>query len=185
MPEVTFDGENKLKEVEKMKLLGIIFQSDMRWYSNTNNLCKNGYSRLWMIRNLKKFGAGRNELLDVYMKQCRSVLELAVPVWNAGLSNYEVKQLERVQKTAFSIILGKKYISYKQALFDLEMETLVVRRSKICLAFAKKSQKHEKFRNWFAVGDLSSKEGFLPVTFRTKRYKKSPLPYLTDLLNKQ
>ena len=185
LPEVTFDGENKLEVVDKIKLLGIFFQSDMRWYSNTNNLCKNGYSRLWMIRNLKKYGAGKKELLDVYMKQCRSVLELAVPVWNAGLSAYEVKQLERVQKTAFSIILGKDYISYEQALLDLEMETLEVRRSKNCLAFAKKSQKHEKFRNWFEFSDRTSKPSFLPVTFRTKRYKKSPLPYLTELLNKQ
>ena len=51
-----------------------------------------------MIRNLKKYGAGRNQLLDVYMKQCRSVFELAVPVWNTGLSTFKVKQLERTKR---------------------------------------------------------------------------------------
>ena len=183
-PEVSFDGVTNLQVVEEIKLLGIIFQSDMRWYSNTNNLTKNGYSRLWMIRNLKKYGAKSDELLDVYIKQCRSVLELAVPVWNAGLSKAEVRQIERVQKAAFSIILGDKYISYTEALLDLKMETLELRREKMCLSFARKAQKHDKFKNWFVANDQTNNPAFLPVTFRTKRFKKSPLPYLTDLLNK-
>ena len=73
-----FDGVNYLEVVEELKLLGIIFQSNMRWHANSANLCKTGYARLWMLRNLKKHGAGRTDLLDVYMKQVRSTLELAV-----------------------------------------------------------------------------------------------------------
>ena len=183
IPEITLDGEHYLEVVEEMKLLGIIFQSNMRWYANTSNLCRNGYTRLWMIRNLKKHGAGREDLLDVYEKQCRSVLELAVPVWNAGISVAEENQLERVQKSAFAIILGKSYSSYRCALVELKMETLKNRRSKISLAFAKKARNNDKFKNWFKISDQPDEPTFAPVPFRTKRYKNSPLPYLTDLLN--
>ena len=77
-----------------------------------------------MIRNLKKHGAGSEDLLDVYIKQVRCVLELAAPVWNSGIKGAESQQLERVQKTAFSIILGRRYTSYKQALFLLRWTLL-------------------------------------------------------------
>ena len=128
MPEISFDGKNNLEVVEEIKLLGIIFQSNMRWKSNTANLCRNGYARLWMLRNLKKYGAGRADLLDVYAKQVRCAVELAVPVWNAGITIAESNQLERVQKAAFHIILGASYISYSNALLELKMETLRDRR---------------------------------------------------------
>ena len=99
-----------------------------------------------MIRNLKKYGIGKDDLLDVYEKQCRSVLELAVPVWNAGISVAEEKQLESIQKTAFAIILGKSYSSYRCVLSELRMETLNNRRSQIRFAFATKARKMENLR---------------------------------------
>ena len=128
MPKITIDGVNYLEVVEELKLLGIVFQTDMRWQANTANMCKNGYSRLWILRNLKKHGAGVIDLIDVYVKQCRCVLEMAAPVWSAGITVAESRQIERVQKAAFSIILGKQYVSYEQALIDLNMETLQERR---------------------------------------------------------
>jgi hypothetical protein len=183
MPRVSIDGENYLEVVEEMKLLGVIIQSNMKWYSNTLNLCKKGYARLWMLRNLKKHGASRTDLLDVYIKQCRCLLELAVPVWNPAITKCEVSQIERVQKTACAIILGKQYESYMQALDCLKLESLEDRRVTLCKAFAFKSQKHEKFQNWFEYSEQPSLTTFEPVPCRTNRYKRSPLPYLTDLLN--
>jgi hypothetical protein len=38
-PKISIDGLNVLEVVEEMKLLGIIFQSNMNWYTNTTNLC--------------------------------------------------------------------------------------------------------------------------------------------------
>ena len=183
MPKISIDDENYLEVVEEMRLLVIIFQSNMKWYSNTLNLCQRGYSRLWMLRNLKKYGASRKQLLDVYIKQCRCVMELAVPVWSPGLSKTESFQLERVQKSAFSIILGQKYHSYDVALGELNMESLASRRVVICLEFAKKSQKHEKFQTWFKISEQPSPTFFEPIECRTDRYRSSPLPYLTNLMN--
>ena len=46
MPEISINGVHNLEVIEEMKLLGVIFQSNMKWYANTANVCKNGYSRL-------------------------------------------------------------------------------------------------------------------------------------------
>ena len=58
-------------------------------------------------------------------------------------------QIEIVQQTAFHIILGDQYSSYKSALKALRSETLFERRRKLCLMFANKSAKSPKFSKWF------------------------------------
>ena len=65
MPKITIDGENYHEVVELLRLLGMIFKSNMKWYANTLNLCQRGYSRLWMLRNLKKHGAITVDLVDI------------------------------------------------------------------------------------------------------------------------
>ena len=146
-----------------------------------------------MLRNLKKLGASKSMLIDLYYKQCRSVLELAVPAWAPGLTKTEVNQLERIQKSACAIILGENYSSYKNALLKLDMQTLDSRRKDICLTFGKKALKSEKFQTWFSVNNESEPvmktrndktiPKLKPVICRTQRYENSPIPYLTNLLN--
>ena len=94
------------------------------------------------------------------------------------------------------IILGEDYISYSNALEILETDRLSDRRYKLCENFVKKSQKHPKYQNWFAPNKnqipfiqtrnekVTPRNMFNPVKTRTDRYLKSPLPYLTDILNK-
>ena len=148
-----------------------------------------------MIRRLSNLGASEPEMLDVYQKQVRSVLEMAVPVWQAGLTQQEMRQIERVQRTAFYVILGDKYLSYKNALGVLKAETLSDRRHKLCENFVKKAALHPKFQNWFVPnqtpdpnfktrgGKVKDKNMYQPVKTRTDRYEHSPLPYLTNILN--
>ena len=52
------------------------------------------------------------------------MLELAVPVWNPAITKSEINQIERVQKTALAIILGKNYSSYQEALNTLKISSL-------------------------------------------------------------
>ena len=67
-------------------------------------------------------GASEVEMMDVHMKQVRSVLELAVPVWQPALTKEEARQIERVQRCALYIILGESHISYYNALNKLECQ---------------------------------------------------------------
>ena len=92
--------------MEETKLLGLIIRSDMSWVSNTEYMTKRGNSKLWMLRRLKVLGASQDDLVDVYFKQVRSILEFAVPVWHSSITNEERIDLERIQKSACYIILG-------------------------------------------------------------------------------
>ena len=193
-PTLTLDGgETQLELVEEIKLLGVRVRSDLSWKSNTDSMCQGAYSRLWLLRRLKPLGASVDELLDIYDKQIRCMVEYASPVWTANLTQAENHQIERVQKAAFAIIFGDSYNSYENALKYLRRTTLCSRRSGINLKFAKKCLKSEKYQNWFceySISDQASKtrsakDDFLlmPVQARTKGFIKSPISYLTGLLN--
>ena len=66
----------------------------------------------------------------------------------------------------------------------------------MCEKFARKASKKSKNQEWFCRDEKTPtsvntrgankklKLQYLTVETRTKRYKKSPLPYLTDILNK-
>ena len=188
-PQIVNESGEFLEVVEELKILGVVVSSNMTWHNNTSYICGKGYARMWMLRNLKRLGTSNEELVDVYYKQCRSVLELAVPAWTPALTSSESNQIERVQKTACAIILGEKYTSYKRALKILNMKTLQVRRSELCLSFAKKAMKSDKFSSWFSFSTInydktrSEKDILTLVKTRTDKYKKSPIPYLTNILN--
>ena len=49
--------------------------SDMKWSSKTKYIVNKTYHRLWILRGLKMHGAGPEDLIDVYQKQVRNVLE--------------------------------------------------------------------------------------------------------------
>ena len=194
LPSLTIGASENLEVVESMKLLGVIIQSDMKWGRNTDFICQKGYSRLWMLRRLKGLGASKVELLDVYRKQVLCVMEMAVAAWAAGLSKGESRQIERVQKCALSIILGPEYTTYENALDELDIKRLETRRIDISTKFASKAAKHERHQNWFCVAEptipvntRSEKQNLMykEPKSRTGRYKDSPIPYLTRLLNEK
>ena len=129
-----------------------------------------------------------HDLLDLYEKHVRSILEYAVPVWHSSLKGEGRLKLERVQKSAFHIILGERYQSYTSALKITGTKTLFERRRQLCLKFARKSLKSNKFKSWFklntknpATRQVQSK--FCEVYSRLDRFEKSPISYLTQLLN--
>ena len=144
---------------------------------------------MWIIRRLKALGAENGELVDIYRQQILSVLELAVPVWAPGLTQQQIHQLERVQKTAIRVILSDEYTSYKQGLNLLKLSTLEDRRQKLCTKFTSKALKNEKFNSWFAPNPPRNKNTrsiqtkFKEVETRTNRFKNSPIPYLTKIAN--
>ena len=112
------------------------------------------------------------------------------PVWSPGLTKHEIMQIERVQKAALYIILGEKYSEYLVSARSLKLHTLEDRRNTICGKFTKKAVRNPKFSDWFVEQDQThnmrtrnKKNLFKEVKCRTERYQKSPLPYLTNILN--
>ena len=130
-PEMVFGNEDQLQVVEEMKLLGVTIRSDLKWSSNTENMVKRALNKLLIIRRLKNLGANEEELVYMYIKQCRSILEFCVPVWHGAKTNNERLEIERVQKGSLHLILGEKYVNYKNALELTNLETLEDRRNKL------------------------------------------------------
>ena len=124
------------------------------------------------------------------------MLELAVPVWQPALTQQEKSQIEWVQRCALYIILGDDYTGYNHALELLECDSQDDRRVKLCDNIAKKAYKSDKYQNWFTINDepfpnLNTRNTedrvrnvLKPIKTRTDRYQKSPLPYLTNTLNR-
>ena len=94
------------------------------------------------------------------------------------------------------VILGDNYESYDQATKSLSVEKLEERRQKLSLTFAKKCENNPNYSNWFKLSEnvkppnIKTRGGvnemqpkYTPVPYRTDRYEKSPIPFLTKLLN--
>ena len=173
-----------------MRLLGMVIQNNLKWKANTNSMVKRAYKKLWMISRLKKHGANLNDLKEVYTKQVRSILEFGVPVWNSSLTNEESADIERVQKAFLHLALGAQYVDYENALDLAELDTLKDRRVKLCTTFARKSARHPKHKHWFEINQKlpstrSIKPEYKHPLYRLERFRRSPIPYLTRLLNKK
>ena len=186
-PDISIDDQH-LTVVEKKQILGLIVRSDLKWWSNTKQIVSKAFKKLWIIRRLKNLGAQVIDLVDIYKKQVRSVLEFGAPVWHSGITGRETQDIERVQKAFCRIILKDQYQSYHVALEKLELETLELRREKLCLNFALKAESNQKFKHWFkpAVKKTNTRlkiSKYEDVAFNHARMEKSPLSYLTKLLN--
>ena len=144
--------------------------------------------KLWTLRRLKKLNLDSYKFFDVYTKEVRSLLELAVPVWHSGLTKHQSAQIERIQKAALHIILDDSYISYEVACTLFGIEPLEYRREKLCIKFANKDIKRDQTiftKTLLTTNTRRPRPKVREITCRTKRYQKSSLPYLSKLLNTQ
>ena len=179
-----------LEVIQKTKLLGVICTSNGKWTENTAHIVRKATSKLWILRRLKLIGADENILLETYRLHVRSLLETNVPLWHSALTRNDRNRIERVQKMAFSIILGTNYVEYMVALTLLEEDTLENRRELLCLNFATKSEKHPKHKHLFPRRSTNgpktrNRKTFLEPRCRTQRRYKSAVPSLLRLLNKK
>ena len=65
------------------------------------------YGKLWMLRRLSELGTPIHLLILTYTLRVRVHLEQNVPLWTFNLTKVMARKIERVQKIAAYIILGK------------------------------------------------------------------------------
>ena len=109
----------------------------------------------------------QNDLKDTYLTFIRSVLEQSAVVWHSSLTQKNRQDLERVQKAAVRVIMGRNYTTYKNGLIVLKLDTLEKRRELLCLRFAKNCIKTEKVKDLFPLNN--SKHGM--KMRKVKKYK--------------
>ena len=121
--------------------------------------------------------------------QIRCKLEQSAVPWHFGLSDKNRVKLERVQKSALKVILGKRYITYSDALKKLNIQSLEERRKSLCLKFAKKCLQVEKLKKLFPKNlkkHTMFKRGsdkFKVNRSLTQRYQNSAIPQMQRMLN--
>ena len=187
-----FEGGENIEIVDELKVVGYILRSDMKTCSNTAYLTAKAYKRMWLIRRLKNLGASTSQLVDSLQKQVLSVLWLGAPAWYCQLTQIEKIDINRVAKVGLKIIYGNMYLGFENALLLSGIRKPTLQLEKMTQQFAKKSSQHSKFSKWFTpVPDerantrWNKQQKYVNISARTERFKQSPIPHLTDILNKQ
>ena len=111
---------------------------------NTANLVKRANARMELLRKAVGFGASTEDLKSIHILFIRSILEQSATVWHSSLSQENINDLERVQKSATKIILKNRFQGYQNALIRLELKTLSEKREELCLNFAIKCTNNSK-----------------------------------------
>merc|ERR1712141_734593 len=102
----------------------------------------------------------------------------------SAITKEEESDIERVQKVCLKIILKQDCISYEQALEKVNLQTLVERREKLSLNFARKCLKNDKTKSMFPLRSYSrppskrNPEKSQVQYSRTTRLAKSAIPSL-------
>jgi hypothetical protein len=109
------ENEN-IDVVQEFKLLGVILRNDLNWSSNTSYLTKKAYKRMQLLHSVAKFTNQTKDLKTIYTTYIRPVLEQSAVVWHSSLTNENCKDLERVQRSAVRVIIGKNILITKKHL---------------------------------------------------------------------
>ena len=142
-----------------------------------------------LLNCVSTFTKNRADLKNIYLTFIRSVVEQSAVVWHSSLTKRNRKDLERIQKVAVRIIMGKSYTNYKEGLKELKLDTLEKRRTILSLRFAKKCLKNEKLKTLFPLNKSKhnmkkrNKRKYQTRKIRTKRLENSAIPFMTKLLN--
>ena len=136
-----------IEYLDKTKLLGVIITDDLKTEANTCNIEKKAYMRIWYLKRLLNLGCSRDDLILVYIRQVRSVVEFAAPYWTPMLTKNEVRRLERIQRTALHVIMGDSYTNYKETLTILGLKSLEDRRNNLMVRFVSKTLQTNKFQH--------------------------------------
>ena len=186
---VKLKGE-QIETVDKIKLLGTTITKDLRWNENTKIIVKESNKRMQFLHRAAKFTNNVGDLKKIYMLQIRSKLEQSAVVWHSSLTKKNISDLERIQKSALRVILRERYIDYKNALNVMKLDTLEIRREKLCLKFAKACVKNDKLYDMFPKSrnphsmDLRHNDKFMITKARTERLQRSAIVNMQRLLNK-
>ncbi len=141
----------RLETFDQSKLLGVIITNNLKWHENTKHIVKNANRKMAMLHRFSKFTKNTSHLLHLYKTQVRGCLEYCSTVWHSGLTDSDSNDIERIQRAAMRVIMGKKYQGYEETLKLIKLDSLKQRREKMALKFAQKSLKQESFSRLFPL----------------------------------
>ena len=81
-----------------------------------------------LLQKVAHFNTNIEDMRNLYILYVRSILEQSCVVWNSSLTCENSSDLERVQKAAVRIIMGKNFENYEDALVRVNMPKMYDRR---------------------------------------------------------
>ena len=186
----TIIGDQPLTTVKSYKLLGMWFDDDLKWRTNTEYIIKKGAKRLYLLKILRSYNAPKEALKTFIVAVIRSALGYGAQVWTGNLTKEQVKYIERIQKRALKIICPE--LDYHQALAELNLKSLADGRDNMCVQLIKDMSNPEhrlhhllpnKVSKVMLRQTRSNGKKYYNFSCRTERYKHSPLFYAIDKYN--
>ena len=123
---------------------------------------------IWVLRRMKLVKIDKDLMLDVYIKEIRSLTEQGVAIWHSGLTQTQSKDLENIKKVALRIILSDDYKNYEDTCNLFDLKTLLKQRIQLCTNFV----------------SLSSTKVFAAVNFLHTNNKEQIAELMHNLLLK-
>ena len=160
----------------------------MTWEEHVKNVVARASKALYMLYILRRYKPPEDQLVKVYTTYIRPLLEYCTPVFHAGITASQAKQIESVQKRALKIIADFQH-SYQDLLQRFEMDSLADRRQKMSLRQARQLLKNAAHREMLPPtrADVSGRNtrnmDMLQPFCCSARLRKSAIPYMTSLLN--
>ena len=130
-------NDNNLEVVEETKLLGTVLTNNLSWNRNTEELVKRGFRRMNLLFKAAKFTNSKEDLKAIYLTYIGSIIEQSPVVWHSSLTKRNINDLERVQKAAAKVIMGKTTLL-----------TILTKEGKNC---ATNCLKNEKVKDMFPL----------------------------------
>ena len=149
MPQLRLDEESFLEVIYKIKLVGLVLTSDLRWTSHINYTVTRVNKVIWQLVRFKQLGAPREKLKTLYILKIRSILMFGAVCYHSSLTLELCKKLEMQQKRCLAVILGTEYRSYSHALSILNLPRLDHLRKTASLKWAIKAQQDPKHSSLF------------------------------------
>ena len=94
---------------DTLKILGFIFASKPDASAHVEEIERKFYNRLWLIRQLRKIGWNKRDIVRIYKSVLLPVIEYPSIVYHSLLNGHLKNKIESIQRRALKIIFGWEY----------------------------------------------------------------------------
>ena len=188
--EIQLAGGKTVEVVSTLKILGIQVEDSLKWNSQVKQMTERATKTIWVIRRMRSLGVSQASLVNYWVAEGRSALEMCAPLWHSSLTKAQSSALSRVQRVAMAAITSVWGASHTEQLRSLALQPLAERRVELCRRFARQTAEKSRHKDMFQRVDnprpdrqAARRPVYVEKWARTVAYRRSPLPYLTKLLN--
>ena len=173
--------------VDKIKLLGTIITNKLTWDENCSFVITKVNSRMELLRKCKSFGATEAEMVKLWVTYCRPILEQSCSVWDSSLTEENISDLERTQKSFCKLVLQNKYYSYENSFLFFNLDSLQTRRKILNTKFAQQGILNKKLNDLFPINEkhynFRKPEKYKVLSANTEKLRRGSVIQMQHLLN--